>query len=40
VDFDGAKAIANASGELDEAWLRMHCPRVLAGIERIAHWIS
>jgi aspartate aminotransferase len=40
VDFDGAKAIANASADLDEAWLRMHCPRVIEGIERIANWTS
>lgn len=38
VDFDGADAIANAHGELDETWMREHCPRVLEGIDRIATW--
>ncbi len=42
VDFDGAAALAAArAGEtVDEAFIRRHCPRTLAAIERIADWLS
>ena len=40
VDFDGAEAIQYANGELDEAWLKAHCPRVVDGIERMVSWLS
>jgi len=39
VDFDGALAIDNAQGDLDEAWLRNHCPRVMDGIDRMVSWL-
>jgi aspartate/methionine/tyrosine aminotransferase len=40
VDFDGSAALANASGTLDEQWLRQNCPRIVDGIERMAAWLS
>jgi aspartate aminotransferase len=40
VDFDGAEAIAHAEGELDLAWLKMHCPKVVEGIERMVAFVS
>jgi aspartate aminotransferase len=39
VDFDGATAIDAIQGELDAAWLRGHCPRVVEGIERFCRWM-
>ncbi len=42
VDFDGGQALESAGPgtDLDYAWLRAHCPRVVQGIERMADWVS
>lgn len=45
VDFDGPRALAAVSvipreQPLDETFLRRHCPRVVAAIERIAAWMA
>ena len=42
VDFDGAAALQGAmpGRQLDEAWLRLHCERVVEAIERICAWVS
>jgi aspartate aminotransferase len=40
VDFNGTAAIENAQGDLDDAWLRTHCPRVVDGIERMVAWLG
>ena len=42
VDFDGASALAAAPAQvdLDTAWLRANCPRVVDGIDRMVAWIS
>jgi aspartate aminotransferase len=42
VEFDGAAALAAAdTGDtVDEAFIRRHCARTLAAIERIADWLS
>jgi len=42
VDFDGATALeaARADAQMDEAWLRAWCPRVVDGIERMCGWLS
>ena len=45
VDFDGAAALEAAMGgdqntDLDEAFLREHCPRVTEAMERVAGWVG
>jgi aspartate aminotransferase len=45
VDFDGGNALeANAlipdRSPLDDGFLRAHCPRVLAGVERLGAWAA
>ena len=43
VDFDGARALEAArsiKGEVDEAFLRQHCARVLAGADAISAWFA
>ena len=46
VDFDGGAALAAAKGhppqgsDLDEAFLRQHCPKVVAGIEALCDWLG
>ena len=45
VDFDGAEAMRAADAlsreeALDEAFLRLYCPRVTDGIDRLQDWLS
>ncbi len=43
VDFDGTAALAAAAdteGELDEAFLRSHCPNVLSAVDALCQWLS
>jgi len=45
VDFDGERALAAAEGvpvgtELDEGFLRAHCPDTVEAIERMADWTA
>jgi aspartate aminotransferase len=43
VDFDGARALeaaAGVEGEVDAAFLSLHCPRVLAGAAAVAAWLK
>lgn len=42
VDFEGAEALADAGPDvdLDEPWLRAHCPRVVEAIDRICAWVG
>ena len=41
VDFDGARALQAVQGDrpIDTAWLEAHCPRVVAGINRMTAWL-
>ena len=40
VDFDGAEALAHVDGELDDAWLEAHCPRVVRGIRLLNEFLA
>lgn len=45
IDFDGEAALEAAtksdpSAELDETFLRAHCPRVIEAIERVTSWLG
>jgi aspartate aminotransferase len=45
VDFDGGPALASAERiegpvELDEAFVRQHCPRVTDAMDRVAAWVQ
>ena len=45
VNFDGAAALEasrrdQGGGELDDAWLRAHCPDTLEAVDRLAAWVE
>ena len=45
VDFDGAAALRAAEGnghqiEVDEAFVRSYCPRVVEAMDRVAEWVA